>query len=68
MKMEEGVIAELGERGSGFIRRSFSKEQLFFHGDSLVNSSFAELREGDPVRFEMTESKKGPYATRVEKV
>ncbi len=68
MEMEEGVITELGERSSGFITRKISKEQLFFHGDSLVNSVFAELRAGDPVRFEMTESKKGPYATRVEKV
>ncbi len=67
MIMEDGVIAELGERSSGFIKRGKLKEQMFFHADALVGVSFSELRIGDKVSFDTTESKKGPYATRVQK-
>jgi len=67
MAMEDGTIAELGERNSGTIKRGKSKEPMFFHADSLVGTTFSELRVGDNVSFETTESKKGPYATRVQK-
>lgn len=67
--MEHGVITELGERGSGLIKRKGAKEaDLFFHADSLAGITFAELRIGDKVAFTMTESKKGPYALRVERL
>ncbi len=63
--MQDGTIAELGERSSGLIKRGKDKEPMFFHADSLVGTTFSELRVGDNVSFESTESKKGAYATRV---
>jgi cold shock CspA family protein len=64
---EEGVIAELGDRNSGFIKRSWEKENLFFHADAVIDTDFKELRVGDTVVFMITESTKGPYATEVKR-
>ena len=66
--MEDGTIAELGERSSGTIKRGKAKgEPMFFHADSLVGTTFSELSIGDSVSFDFTESKKGAYATSVQK-
>jgi cold shock CspA family protein len=67
MAMEDGKVAELGDRNSGTIKRAKVKEPMFFHADSLVGTTFSELSVGDNVSFEFTESKKGAYATRVQK-
>lgn len=40
---------------------------MFFHADALSGTTFAELHVGDKVSFDSTESKKGSYATRVQK-
>lgn len=66
--MTKGIIATLGERNSGFIRIEASGEDLFFHADALANGPFSELRIGDTVQCTRTESRKGPYATRVERM
>ncbi len=66
--MTKGTIATLGERNSGFIRIESSGEDLFFHADAVANGPFADLRVGDAVQCTRTESRKGPYATRVERV
>lgn len=63
--METGRIVQLLERNFGFIKRSGVKEYLFFHSDDLTGVAFAQLEEGDSVQFSVTESLKGPYATRV---
>ncbi len=65
--MVDGTITELGERNSGTIKHGKSKEPMFFHADSLVGTTFNELHIGDAVCFDFTESKKGAYATRVQK-
>ncbi len=64
--MTTGTIAALGDRDSGTIKRG-AKEELFFHADALVNVKFKDLKKGDAVAFDFTESKKGPYATRVQR-
>ncbi len=66
--MEEGIIARVTDKGFGFIKREGKEKDLFFHSNELVGVSFEELREGDKVTFEVSESPKGPNATKVSRV
>lgn len=52
-------------KGFGFISREGESKDLFFHSSELVGVTFDELRVGDKVTFEVTESQKGPAATKV---
>jgi CspA family cold shock protein len=63
--MPEGTIARLTDRGFGFISREGEEKDLFFHSNELKNVQFNELKEGDKVTFEVTETEKGPSATNV---
>lgn len=63
--MEEGTIARITDRGFGFIAREGKDKDLFFHSNELQGVEFNELREGDKVTFEVTESPKGLNATKV---
>ena len=63
--MEKGKIARLTDRGFGFISREGVEKDLFFHSSELRGVEFNELREGDEVTFEVSESPKGPNATNV---
>lgn len=66
--MEQGKIARLTDRGFGFIKREGVEKDLFFHSKELQNVQFNELKEGDAVQFEVSESPKGPNATKVSKI
>ena len=63
--MQEGTIVRLTDRGFGFIAREGEEKDLFFHSNELKNVEFNELKEGDKVTFEVTESPKGLNATSV---
>lgn len=63
--MQEGTIARLTDRGFGFISREGEEKDIFFHSNELKNVQFNELKEGDKVTFELTETEKGPSATNV---
>lgn len=63
--MQKGTIARLTDRGFGFINREGEEKDLFFHSNDLKNVEFNDLKEGDKVTFEVTESEKGPKATNV---
>lgn len=63
--MKKGKITELGDRSSGFIKIVGVKEPLFFHSDFLEKVSFKELKLGDKLSFDITETNKGPYAIHV---
>jgi len=64
--MQEGTIARLvSDRGFGFIAREGEEKDLFFHSNELKNVQFNELREGDKVTFEVSDSPKGPNATNI---
>ena len=64
--MEKGKIKRLvGERGFGFIEREGEEKDLFFHSNELVGVEFNDLKEGDEVQFEVSQSPKGPNATKV---
>ena len=66
--MEQGTIARLTDRGFGFIARENEEKDVFFHSNELQGVEFNDLREGDKVTFELTESPKGLNATNVSRV
>ncbi len=66
--MEQGKIARLTDRGFGFISREGKEKDLFFHSNELQGVEFNDLKEGDQVQFEVSESPKGPNATKVSRV
>lgn len=63
--MMTGTIKTLTDKGYGFITREGEAKDLFFHSKELVGVTFDELKTGDAVSFEVTESEKGPAATKV---
>ena len=63
--MEKGTIKKLTDRGFGFISREGEDKDLFFHSKELQGVEFSDLKEGDAVQFEVSESPKGPNATNV---
>ena len=63
--MEQGKIARLTDRGFCFISREGVEKDLFFHSKELQNVQFDELKVGDQMQFEVTQSEKGPNATKV---
>jgi CspA family cold shock protein len=63
--LQKGIIDELVDRNFGYIRRIGIEDTLFFHADALNGLTFKELKKGDAVTFDVTESKKGPYAVNV---
>jgi len=66
--MNTGTIKTLRtDKGFGFISREGEEKDLFFHQSSLNGVTFEELREGDTVTFEVTQSEKGPAATNVQR-
>ena len=66
--MQEGTIVRLTDRGFGFIAREGEDKDLFFHSNELQGVEFNELKEGDKVQFEVSESPKGQNATKVSRV
>ncbi len=64
----EGVIKKLTDKGFGFIAVEGQEKDLFFHSKELRGVTFAELKEGDKVSFEKSESPKGPNATNVTRI
>ncbi|MDP4007410.1 MAG: cold shock domain-containing protein [bacterium] len=63
--MQEGTIARLTDRGFGFITREGEEKDLFFHSNELQGVEFKDLQVGDKVTFEVSDSPKGPNATKV---
>ncbi len=61
----EGTIKTLTEKGFGFISREGEEKDLFFHSNELKGVTYAELKVGDKVTFEVVEGEKGPSATNV---
>lgn len=62
----EGTIKKIvAEKGFGFITVDGEEKDLFFHKNELKGVSYEELKEGDRVSFEKTDSPKGPNATNI---
>ncbi len=64
----EGTIKNLTDRGFGFITVDGEEKDLFFHSNELKGVSYEELKVGDRVSFEKTDSPKGPNATGVSRI
>ena len=60
-----GTIKTLTEKGFGFISREGESKDLFFHSKELKGVTFAELKVGETVSFEVVDGPKGPAATNV---
>lgn len=55
-------------KGFGFIAREGEAKDLFFHSNDLSGITFADLKEGDAVSFEIVDGQKGPSAKNVTRV
>ncbi|MDZ4385393.1 MAG: cold shock domain-containing protein [Candidatus Moranbacteria bacterium] len=66
--MAQGTIKRLTDRGFGFITQDGEDKDLFFHAKELQGVEFNDLKEGDRVQFEVSESPKRPNATNVSRV
>jgi len=63
--MKGTIKTIVAAKGFGFISREGETKDLFFHSTELNGVAFEDLREGDIVTFELTQSDKGPAATNV---
>jgi len=63
----QGTIKKLTDKNFGFIAQDGADKDLFFHANELVDVDFSELREGDAVTFEVTDTPKGQAAVQVKK-
>ena len=62
-----GIIKKLTDKNFGFITQEGEEKDLFFHANELDGVDFSELSEGDNVTFEVSDTPKGPAATKVKK-
>lgn len=61
--MKEGTVKFFNNsKGFGFIKPSDSSEDIFVHQSGLID----EIREGDKVKFDVEQGKKGLNAVNVE--
>ena len=56
------------EKGYGFITPDEGGEELFVYYTSIVGSGFRSLEEGEKVRYEVGQGRKGLQAQNVSKV
>jgi len=64
MKMADGTIKKLTDKGFGFISTGGGND-LFFHSKALQGVSFDDLHEGQKVSFTEGRGPKGPCAENV---
>jgi len=66
--MPKGIVKWFNQKkGYGFLISEDGKE-IFVHFSSIQGEGFKTLREGDEVKFEITEGEKGEEATNVVKL
>jgi len=65
--MQGNIKKLVSDKGFGFITPDDKNKDLFFHRNELVGVQFDELKEGDVVTYEVTDSPKGPAATKVQR-
>ena len=63
----QGTIKKLTDKNFGFISQDGSEKDLFFHANELIGAEFNDLREGDAVNFEVSDTPKGQAAVQVKK-
>lgn len=55
-----------GKKGFGFIERDDGSGDVFVHFTDIATEGYRTLKQGDKVKFEMTDSPKGKKASKVE--
>ena len=66
--MPKGTVKWFNQKkGYGFLISEDGKE-IFVHFSSIQGEGFKSLREGDEVKFEITQGEKGEQATNVVKL
>src|SRR5215208_198500 len=66
---QEGMVKRFSqEKGYGFITPDEGGEELFVYYTSIVGSGFRSLEEGEKVRYEVGQGRKGLQAQNVSKV
>ncbi|UCF42542.1 MAG: cold-shock protein [Planctomycetota bacterium] len=64
--MSTGTVKWFNEKkGFGFITPDEEGDDLFVHHSEIMTTGYATLQEGQKVKFEIGEGKKGPCATKV---
>ena len=63
----QGIIKKLTDKNFGFITPEGDDNDLFFHANELDGVTFEELKEGDAVTFEVSDTPKGQAAVKVAK-
>ncbi|RLC38870.1 cold shock domain-containing protein, partial [Candidatus Falkowbacteria bacterium] len=63
----QGTIKKLTDKNYGFITQADTDKDLFFHANELDGVDFSELREGDAVTFEVSDTPKGQAAVQIKK-
>ncbi len=65
MLMKEGTVKFFNEsKGFGFIKDTKDDKEYFVHASGLID----EIREGDRVKFDLKEGKKGLNAVNVKRL
>jgi len=64
----EGTIKNITDKGFGFITVEGQDKDLFFHRNELQGVAFEDLKVGDRLSFEMSDSPKGPNATNITRI
>jgi CspA family cold shock protein len=64
LKMAEGTIKRLTDKGFGFIENG-SGTDMFFHMSAVEGVRFSDLREGQKVSYNEGRGPKGPRAENV---
>ncbi len=63
--MSEGKVKWFNDRkGYGFIEQEDGKD-VFVHHSAIIGDGFKTLKEGQRVKFDVTEGPKGPQASNV---
>ncbi len=61
----KGTIVRLNPKGFGFIAPEDGGKDVFFHARELQGVAYNDLREGEMVTFEVTDTDRGPAAANV---
>lgn len=67
--MAEGTVKWFNDsKGYGFITPADGSKDVFVHHQAIQAEGFRSLKEGDRVRYDVTQGPKGPQAANVQKV
>ena len=67
LKMAEGTIKRLTDKGFGFIETGTDND-MFFHMSNVEGVSYEELQEGQRVSYNPGQGPKGPRAENVKPI